>query len=189
MHCHRYRIARQSLTASFSPLAVIPLHPGPKGSSSVRASSGSHQDSAVVPVLGGCPRTIFHLFSWLWFLCRTGECSQGSPSTAQSLSCCFVLAIKLIPAIFLIKHTELGQFPTGKQQLLLFSQSIIESESVNCHKETSLLGQRTLQTHGGTLGQLAALHRWNSALHTNPPERRDTYLSELILLSNVKLPL
>lgn len=60
------------------------------------------------------------------------------------------LAIKLIPAIFLIKQTELGLFLIGKQQLLLFSQSIIKSDCVNCCKETSLFGQRTLQTHGGT---------------------------------------
>lgn len=176
MHCHRYRTAKQSPTASISPLAVISLHPGPKGSSSVRGSSGSHQDSVVVPVVGGCNRTIFHLFSWVRFLCRTGERSQGSPSTAQSHSCCFLLAIKLIPAVFLMKHKELGQFPIRKQQLLLFSQSTVRSDGVNCCKETRLFGQRTLQTHGGTLGQLAALHSCIQLFKQILQKGRNTYL-------------
>lgn len=147
-HCHRSGIAEQSPTASISPLAVISLHPGPKRYSSARASSGSRQDSIVAPVVGGGNRTIFHLFSWVRFLCRTGERSQGSPSTARSRSCCSLLAIKLIPAIFLIRT----------QQLLLLSQSIIKSDGINCCKEMGLFAQRTLQTHGRTLGQLAAQH-------------------------------
>lgn len=138
MHCHRQRTAKQSPTASFSPLAVISLHPGPKGYSSVRASSGPHQDSIVVPVEGGCNRTIFHLFLWVQFFYCTEEHSQGSPSTPQSWSGCSFLASEVIPAIFLMKHTELGHFPIRKQQVLPFSQSLIKSDGVNCCKEIRL---------------------------------------------------
>lgn len=120
----------------------------------------------MAPVVGGGNRTIFHLFSWVRLLCCTGERSQGSPSTARSRSCRSLLATKLIPAIFLIRT----------QQLLLLSQSIIKSDGVNCCKEMGLFAQRTLQTHGRTLGQLAAQHSGIQLFKQTLQKGRNTYL-------------